>query len=162
MGTVVAQEQARKIRQEARRSGRQVVFTNGCFDVLHRGHVEYLAKARKMGDLLIVGLNSDRSVRALKGEGRPLMNEADRAAILAALACVDYVVVFDEVSVERLVAALLPDVLAKGDNYALDQVVGRRIVEATGGRVATISTSAPHSSSSEIIRKWREFSRSRG
>jgi len=157
MGIVVTQEEAGRVRQEARRSGRQVVFTNGCFDVLHRGHVEYLAEARKMGDLLIVGLNSDRSVRALKGEGRPVMSEKDRAAVLAALACVDYVVVFDEVSVERLVAALLPDVLAKGGDYALDQVVGRQAVEAAGGRVVTISSSAPHSSSSEIIGKLQQM-----
>ena len=121
-----------------RRVGRTVVFTNGCFDVLHRGHVEYLQEARALGDLLVVGLNGDDSVRRLKGEGRPLMPQEDRAAVLCALGDVDYVVLFHETSVAGLVAELLPDVLVKGGDYRPEEVVGREVVEASGGRVATL------------------------
>jgi D-beta-D-heptose 7-phosphate kinase/D-beta-D-heptose 1-phosphate adenosyltransferase len=118
--------------------GRRVVFTNGCFDLLHAGHVKYLQKARTLGDLLVLGLNSDASVRRLKGEKRPLIGEAERGHILAALDCVDYLVVFEEDTPLRLIEALRPDILAKGGDYTPDGVVGKDIVEASGGRVELI------------------------
>jgi len=115
-----------------------VVFTNGCFELLHRGHVEYLAQARALGDVLVVGLNSDASVRRLKGAGRPLVAEADRAAVVAALRCVDAVTVFDEDTPLELISALLPDVLVKGGDYHLDDIVGREVVEEAGGEVRVL------------------------
>jgi D-glycero-beta-D-manno-heptose 1-phosphate adenylyltransferase len=123
-------EERRRLKAEKR----VLVFTNGCFDILHAGHVDYLAFAREQGDLLAVGLNSDASVRALKGEGRPVVPEEDRAKILAALEVVDYVVIFNEVQVDGLIAELLPDVLVKGEDRK-DWVCGREVVEAHGGRV---------------------------
>ncbi|NIR43206.1 MAG: D-glycero-beta-D-manno-heptose 1-phosphate adenylyltransferase [Gemmatimonadetes bacterium] len=116
----------------------RLVFTNGCFDVLHRGHVELLARARDLGDRLLVGLNGDDSVRRLKGPGRPLQSEDDRAACLAGLHAVDAVVVFDEDTPAELIAELQPDVLVKGGDYAPDQIVGRQTVEERGGRLVII------------------------
>jgi D-beta-D-heptose 7-phosphate kinase/D-beta-D-heptose 1-phosphate adenosyltransferase len=113
----------------------KLVFTNGCFDLLHRGHVEYLAQARALGDLLVVGLNSDDSVRRLKGAGRPLVAEGDRAAVLAGLRSVDAVILFDEDTPLELIGALLPDVLVKGGDYDPDGIVGREVVEEAGGEV---------------------------
>ena len=127
-----------RVRAELRAARRTLVFTNGCFDILHVGHVRYLAAARALGDALLVAVNSDRSVRALKGPGRPLMNEAERAEMLAALAAVDFVTVFDEDSPRRLIAELLPDVLVKGGDYALEEIHGREEVEAAGGRVLAL------------------------
>ncbi len=115
-----------------------MVFTNGCFDLLHVGHVKYLQKARELGDLLVVGLNTDASVRRLKGEGRPLIQESERAHILAALGCIDYVVLFDEDTPLTVIEALRPAVLVKGGDYSIENVVGREVVEANGGRVALI------------------------
>jgi rfaE bifunctional protein nucleotidyltransferase chain/domain len=124
---------------DARGAGKRVVFTNGCFDLMHVGHVRYLASARDAGDLLVVGLNSDASVRRLqKGPERPLVEEAARAEVVAALAAVDWVTIFDEDTPAELIAALLPDVLVKGADWAPDQVVGREIVEAHGGRVMLV------------------------
>ncbi len=117
---------------------RKLVFTNGCFDVLHPGHVEFLAQAKVLGDVLVVGLNSDASVRRLKGEGRPLLAEADRAAVLAALRSVDVVTLFDEDTPLELISALLPDVLVKGGDYDLDGIVGRETVEGVGGEVRVL------------------------
>lgn len=122
-----------------KRKGKRIVFTNGCFDLLHAGHVKYLQKARRLGDLLILGLNSDASVRRLKGPKRPLICQDERAHILAALDCIDYVVIFDEDTPLDLITALQPDILAKGGDYALADVVGREIVEAQGGRVELVS-----------------------
>lgn len=130
--------------------GKRVVFTNGCFDLLHRGHVEYLQQARMLGDLLVVGVNSDQSVRRLKGPGRPLMPEEDRSHILAALEAVDYVCIFEEDTPLKLIEALLPDLLVKGSDYRLQEVVGREVVEKHGGRVATIPV-VPNRSTSGII-----------
>jgi D-beta-D-heptose 7-phosphate kinase/D-beta-D-heptose 1-phosphate adenosyltransferase len=115
-----------------------VVFTNGCFDLLHPGHVEYLAQARALGDVLVVALNSDASVRRLKGAGRPLVVEADRAAVLAGLRSVDAVTLFDEDTPLELISALLPDVLVKGGDYDLDGIVGRNVVERAGGDVRVL------------------------
>jgi D-beta-D-heptose 7-phosphate kinase/D-beta-D-heptose 1-phosphate adenosyltransferase len=115
-----------------------VVFTNGCFDALHPGHVEHLAQAKALGDVLVVGLNSDASVRRLKGAGRPLVPEADRAAVLAALSSVDAVTLFDQDTPLELISALLPDVLVKGGDYDLDGIVGREVVEEAGGEVRVL------------------------
>lgn len=118
--------------------GKRIVFTNGCFDLLHVGHVKYLQKARSFGDILILGLNSDASIKRLKGDKRPLIAEGERAHILAALDCIDYVVIFDEDTPLHLIAALKPSILVKGGDYTLDGVVGREIVEAAGGRVELV------------------------
>ena len=131
-------EQAYQKVDELKRQGRRVVLTNGCFDLLHPGHTRLFAEARKLGDVLIVAMNSDRSVCALKGKNRALQPEAERAEIIAALAAVDYVTIFDDESVLAVVARVLPDVLVKGGHYTFDQIVGRDEVEAAGGRVVSI------------------------
>jgi rfaE bifunctional protein nucleotidyltransferase chain/domain len=118
--------------------GKKIVFTNGCFDLLHRGHLHILTEAKKLGDLLIVAVNSDRSVRALKGASRPILSLEERAELLAALEVVDYVTSFDELEPSRLIAALRPDVLAKGGDWGKDGILGRDLVEAQGGSVAVI------------------------
>src|SRR5688500_9235812 len=125
-------------RARLRDSGARLVFTNGVFDLLHVGHVRYLAQARALGDVLIVAVNSDRAVRELKGPDRPVFDHGERAEILAALRQVDYVVVFDDVSPRSLIARLLPDVLVKGGDYQLDQIHGREEVEAAGGKVISL------------------------
>ncbi len=119
-------------------SGERLVFTNGVFDLLHVGHVRYLAQARALGDALLVAINSDRSVRELKGPERPVFNQDERAEILAALRNVDYVVIFDNVSPRSLISQLLPDVLVKGGDYGLDEIHGREEVEAAGGTVISL------------------------
>lgn len=125
--------------QQAREREQRIVFTNGCFDLLHIGHTRYLQAARALGDLLVVGVNSDASVRALeKAPGRPIVPETQRAEVLASLACVDYVVIFSEPDPLRLITALQPDVLVKGGDWPLDRVVGRDVVERRGGTVKTI------------------------
>jgi rfaE bifunctional protein nucleotidyltransferase chain/domain len=138
-----------------KRSGRRVVFTNGCFDLLHPGHIRSLEHARSLGDALIVGLNSDASVKQLKGEGRPVIPEGERAEILAALECVDGVVIFDDLTPQRAIAALLPDVLVKGGDWAGDKIVGREEVEAAGGRVVSAPV-VPGYSTTEILKKIRD------
>jgi rfaE bifunctional protein nucleotidyltransferase chain/domain len=138
------------LRREWKKQGRTVVFTNGVFDLLHRGHCEYLAASRAEGDLLIVGLNSDASVRRIKGENKPIVPEADRAYVLSQLRAVDYVVLFDEDTPQRLIAELIPDVLVKGADYELDGIVGREEVERAGGKVVRI-TLTPGRSSTNII-----------
>ena len=130
----------------------RLVFTNGCFDVLHRGHVEYLFAARALGDALVVGLNTDASVRRLKGEGRPLNRELDRAFVLAGLGCVDAVTLFDEDTPARLIAELVPDVLVKGGDYRPEEVVGRAVVESAGGRLVIVPLIHGHSTSALIER----------
>ena len=125
-------------RQRLRIVGRRLVFTNGVFDLLHVGHVRYLTQARSLGDALLVAINSDRTVRELKGETRPVFAEAERAEILAALRVVDYVTIFDDISPRSLIANLLPDVLVKGGDYELDEIHGREEVEAAGGRVVSL------------------------
>jgi D-beta-D-heptose 7-phosphate kinase/D-beta-D-heptose 1-phosphate adenosyltransferase len=143
-------------REALRREGRTVVFTNGCFDLLHLGHVRYLAQARSFGDALVVALNSDRSVRTLKGEGRPILNERERAEVLAALQAVDYVVIFDEGTPRELIAKLLPDVLVKGGDWPLDEIVGRVEVEAAGGKVLSLPY-VEGSSTTDIIKKIKDL-----
>jgi rfaE bifunctional protein nucleotidyltransferase chain/domain len=138
-----------------KRNGRRIVFTNGCFDLLHPGHIGSLEQARALGDTLIVGLNSDASVRQLKGTGRPVLPEGERAEILAALESVDAVVIFDELTPREVIARLLPDVLVKGGDWPGDQIVGREEVEAAGGRVVSIPVVRGYSTS-ETLRKIRE------
>ena len=142
----------------AKRNGRRVVFTNGCFDLLHPGHIRSLEQARELGDALIVGLNSDASVRQLKGEGRPLLPERERAEILAALESVDGVIIFDAPTPREVIARLLPDVLVKGGDWPGNQIVGREEVEAAGGRVVSIPV-VPGFSTTDILRKIREGTR---
>ncbi|MDX6696497.1 MAG: D-glycero-beta-D-manno-heptose 1-phosphate adenylyltransferase [Blastocatellia bacterium] len=137
-GKILSTTELREERERLRAAGRRLVFTNGCFDILHVGHVRYLAAARSLGDALLVAINSDRSVRELKGASRPVMNEQERAEMLAALAAVDYVTVFDDLSPRSLIAAVLPDVLVKGGDYELDEIHGREEVEAAGGRVLAL------------------------
>ena len=119
------------------REGR-LVFTNGCFDILHRGHVEYLHQARTLGDALVVGVNTDASVEGLKGPGRPVVSQDDRAMVLAGLESVDAVTLFHEDTPQALIGALLPDILVKGGDYSMDQIVGREAVEGAGGEVRVI------------------------
>jgi len=139
---------------EQRAAGRRVVFTNGVFDLLHPGHVRYLADARAQGDVLIVAVNSDRSVRVIKGPERPINPELERAEVLAALAAVDAVVVFDEDDPHAMISAIQPDVLVKGADWAADQIVGRDVVEARGGKVIRIAF-APGYSTTSIIERIR-------
>jgi len=126
------------VRGRLRAEGRKLVFTNGVFDILHVGHIRYLEQARALGDSLLVAVNSDRTVRELKGEGRPLTCEAERVEILAALRAVSYVTIFDDVSPRSLIRQVLPDVLVKGGDYALDEIHGREEVEAAGGKVVAL------------------------
>jgi D-beta-D-heptose 7-phosphate kinase/D-beta-D-heptose 1-phosphate adenosyltransferase len=131
-------EQMLAERDRLRAAGKRLVFTNGVFDLLHVGHVRYLAQARALGDALVVAINSDRSVRALKGPERPVFDQDERAEILAALRDVDYVVVFDDISPRAVIKRLLPDVLVKGGDYQLDEIHGREEVEAAGGKVISL------------------------
>ncbi len=139
---------------QLRRDGKVIVFTNGVFDLLHPGHLRYLQHARALGDALIVGINSDRSAGTNKGAGRPITPEAERAEIVAALSCVDAVVVFDEDTPQAIITALEPDVLVKGADWAADAIVGRDVVEARGGKVVRVPL-APGYSTTAIVQKIR-------
>jgi D-beta-D-heptose 7-phosphate kinase/D-beta-D-heptose 1-phosphate adenosyltransferase len=143
---------------QLRAKGKKVVFTNGVFDLLHPGHVRYLQHARALGDALIVGINSDRSVRAVKGSDRPINPEAERAEILAALACVDAVAIFDEETPYEIISAIAPDILVKGADWAENAIVGRDIVEARGGRVVRATIEEGYSTTS-IVAKIRRLER---
>jgi len=138
MGKIVKLQELIQIRKKAKKENKKVVFTNGCFDLLHRGHIEYLKKAKKLGDILIVGLNSDSSVKKIKGEGRPIQGQADRAVILASLYFVDYVCIFNELTPLKLISKLIPDILAKGGDWKVKDIVGKDIVESHGGKVLSI------------------------
>lgn len=154
---VVTTKQLRPLLSELRSRGKKVVFTNGCFDLLHVGHVQYLKAAKRKGDILVLGVNSDASVRSLKGDGRPLIPEQERIEILAALHCVDYIVLFHEATPERLIGEIRPDVLVKGADYRLEEVVGREIVEGYGGRVELIPLVENRSTSKlikTIVERW--------
>jgi D-beta-D-heptose 7-phosphate kinase/D-beta-D-heptose 1-phosphate adenosyltransferase len=149
---VVSFAELSAIRDQHRSLGHTLVFTNGCFDLFHAGHLHSLEQARQLGDVLIVGLNSDESVRRLKGNGRPLITAGQRAQILAALACVAYVVIYEDDTPCRILAELQPDVLVKGGTYTASQVVGREIVEAYGGRIVLISPQPDMSTTSLVSR----------
>jgi rfaE bifunctional protein nucleotidyltransferase chain/domain len=143
--------------ERLRSAGKTIVFTNGVFDLLHVGHLRYLQRARGLGDALLVGVNSDRSVRLIKGPDRPINSEAERAEVLEALACVDAVVIFDEATPREVIAVLQPDVLVKGADWAEDAIVGRDLVEARGGRVVRVAIEPGHSTTTivERIRRLR-------
>ena len=156
MGRLLTRDEAVRFVSEHRAAGRRIVFTNGVFDILHPGHVRYLAEARAQGDILIIGINSDASVRRLqKGPDRPLNPEWERAEVLAALRAVDAVVVFDEDTPHEIVTALQPDVLVKGGDWAADAIVGRDVVEARGGRVVRIPVVEGYSTSAILQRLRR-------
>ncbi|MDH3252356.1 MAG: D-glycero-beta-D-manno-heptose 1-phosphate adenylyltransferase [Ignavibacteria bacterium] len=151
LGTLV------RLRQNLRRRKKTVVFTNGTFDILHRGHVEYLSKARALGDVLIVGLNSDASIRRIKGQGRPINPASDRAAVLAALGSVDYVCFFGEETPHRLISRLVPDILVKGADWRMGNIVGREVVEHSGGTVKRIHLTPGRSTTNTIKRILRAY-----
>ena len=148
-------DQIAAIAAEAKKNDRSVVFTNGCFDLLHRGHVHILRQAKAAGDILIVGMNSDRSVKSIKGSARPILPETDRVELIAAMEMVDYVVLFDEPDPYQLIAAIKPNVLAKGADWSADKIVGSDIVERNGGRVAVIPYLKGFSTT-EIIERIRK------
>lgn len=154
MGKVIKRNDIEQYLSSWRESGKIIVFTNGCFDVLHRGHVEYLIAARKYGDLLVVGVNSDSSVKKLKGDNRPLVGEQDRAFILSQIIPVDAVVLFSEDTPYNMISEVKPDVLVKGGDYSVDEVVGREIVEASGGEVIIIPLVTGRSTTN-LIKKIR-------
>lgn len=141
-----------EIRNNLKQSGKKIVFTNGCFDILHAGHVDYLVKAKACGDILIIGLNSDISVQQIKGKNRPIVNEEERAFILTQLKPVDYVVLFNETTPQQLIEKLIPDILVKGADWDIENIVGREIVEGNGGEVKTINF-VTSQSTSNIIEK---------
>lgn len=138
MGKIVQLKNLLQIRKRAKREGKVIVFTNGCFDLLHRGHIELLEKAKSLGDLLMVGVNSDHSVRKIKGKGRPIVQEEDRSHLLASLQSVDYVTVFDETTPEKLIDSICPDILVKGGDYKKEEILGRETVVRFGGKVLTL------------------------
>lgn len=154
MGKIVSQDDLIALITREKRNGRNVVFTNGCFDLLHPGHVRCLAEARALGDVLVVAVNSDRSVRSNKGRERPLVPQQDRAEVLAALSSVDYVTIFDEPTPRELITRVLPNILVKGADWAQNEVAGREEVEAAGGRVVSIPL-APGYSTTNLIEKIR-------
>ncbi len=141
--------------QEHRRAGKSVVLANGCFDLLHVGHIRYLEGARHEGDVLVVGINSDRAVRRLKGPGRPLTPQHERAEILSALSCVDHLVIFNDLTVDHLLLQLRPDVHAKGTDYTARTVPERETVRSTGGRIAIVGDPKDHSTR-DLLRKIRD------
>jgi rfaE bifunctional protein nucleotidyltransferase chain/domain len=148
-------EELKSIASRAKAGGKTVVFTNGCFDILHRGHLHVLREAKALGDLLIVAVNSDRSVKQIKGPARPVNSEVSRAELIAALEMVDYVTLFDESDPCHLIEAIQPDILAKGGDWTRDQVVGAEIVQRSGGKVAVISFLKGFSTT-EIIERLRK------
>jgi D-beta-D-heptose 7-phosphate kinase/D-beta-D-heptose 1-phosphate adenosyltransferase len=149
---VVSQNELTSLLAEARRDGQRIVFTNGCFDILHPGHIRLLEAARDFGDILILGLNSDRSVCQNKGANRPIVPEAERAEVAAALAAVDFVVLFDEPTPREIISRVLPDILVKGSDWGPTEIVGREEVETAGGRVVSLPL-APGYSTSGIIER---------
>jgi D-beta-D-heptose 7-phosphate kinase/D-beta-D-heptose 1-phosphate adenosyltransferase len=147
---VKKRDDLRRIIQDLKAKGKRIIFTNGCFDLLHIGHIRYLEEAKSLGDILVVGVNSDASVRGLKGPNRPILPEEERAEILSGLACVDYVTIFDEPTPSNLISLLLPHVLVKGGDWTKEETVGWETVERTGGEVVILSF-VEGSSSSQLI-----------
>ena len=150
MNEVKSLQEIKAIREKFKKEKKKVVFTNGCFDLIHAGHVDYLSKARNLGDVLIVGLNSDASVKRLKGDKRPILLEAERAFLISNLKPVDYVTIFEEDTPANLIGQLIPDILVKGADWTIDNIVGRDVVEANGGVVKTIKF-VNNQSTSKII-----------
>jgi len=152
MGMIIGIRRLMRVRRTLRIQKKTVVFTNGTFDIIHRGHVEYLAKAKRMGDVLIVGLNTDDSIRRIKGKGRPINTNRNRAAVLAALMAVDYVCFFGENTPGRIIDQLVPDVLVKGADWSKENIVGRETVERHGGTVRTVRLTPGLSTTATIER----------
>jgi D-beta-D-heptose 7-phosphate kinase / D-beta-D-heptose 1-phosphate adenosyltransferase len=150
-------EQIVAMREGFKARRQKLVFSNGCFDILHVGHVRYLNEARALGDALVVALNSDASVRTIKGDSRPIVPETERAEVLAALACVDYVFLFDDPTPQRIIEAIVPDILVKGADWSPSAIVGRSVVEAAGGRVCNIPLVGGFSTSDIISKVLQRF-----
>jgi len=157
LGKILPSEDLPETVQELKRQRLKIVFTNGCFDILHPGHVSYLKKARQLGDVLMVGVNSDRSVREIKGEQRPILSQEERCEILSGLESVSFVTVFDESTPRQLIKTILPDVLVKGGDWGIDEIVGREEVEMSGGHVLAIPFESGHSTSGIIDRILRAY-----
>ena len=151
---IKSRQELKGIVEELKSEGKTVVFTNGCFDLLHPGHIRYLEKARAQGDVLVVALNSDRSVRKIKGEDRPVLSQEERSEIMGALGCVDFVTMFEEETPEKIIEELVPTVLVKGGDWPVDKILGRQVVESNSGRVISIDFEEEFSTSN-IIRKIR-------
>ncbi len=151
MNRILDRKNLIEIRKQLKAENKKVVFTNGCFDILHAGHVDYLTKAKQLGDVLIVGINSDSSIKRIKGEKRPILNEKERAFIISNLKAVNYVSLFDEDTPAEIINDLIPDILVKGADWSIENIVGREVVEANGGEVKTISF-VNDQSTSKIIR----------
>lgn len=137
--------------------GKKIAFTNGCFDLIHIGHIRYLKEAKKLADILIVAINSDKSVGKIKGKGRPIIPEGERAELLSGFEFVDYIVIFNELDPIKTIEAIVPDVLVKGGDWSIDKVLGRDIVEGHGGKVVTIQTVKGHSTSALIDSIWKKY-----
>ena len=150
MNVIVNLDELKKIRQKLKSENKKVVFTNGVFDLIHSGHVDYLVKAKQLGNVLIVGMNSDASVKRIKGDKRPILKEDERAFIISNIKPVDYVVLFEEDTPEKLINEIVPDVLVKGADWPIDKIVGKDVVENSGGEVKTIEF-VNHQSTSKII-----------
>lgn len=155
MSNIKSRKEIKEIRTQLKKEEKKVVFTNGCFDLIHSGHVDYLTKAREMGDVLILGLNTDSSVKRIKGDKRPILKQDERAFILSNLRPVDYVTFFEEDTPAEIINELIPDILVKGADWAIDKIVGREVVEANGGEVKTIKF-VNDQSTSNIIKIIKE------
>ncbi|MBK7631006.1 MAG: D-glycero-beta-D-manno-heptose 1-phosphate adenylyltransferase [Ignavibacteriales bacterium] len=156
MSNIKSRTEIKIIREQLKQQNKKVVFTNGCFDLIHSGHVDYLVKAKEMGDVLILALNSDSSIRNIKGDKRPILKQDERAFIVSNLKPVDYVTFFEEDTPAEIISELIPDVLVKGADWAIDKIVGREIVEANGGEVKTIKF-VNDQSTSNIIKIIKEL-----
>ncbi len=157
MKRIVSPAELKKIRHKLKSKGKKVVFTNGCFDLIHEGHVDYLIKAKKLGDVLFVALNTDESVKRIKGENRPILMEKERGFIISNLKPVDFVTFFEEDTPEKIISELIPDILVKGADWSIDKIIGREVVEKNGGEVKTIDFVSSQSTSkiiSLIIKRY--------
>jgi len=152
MSNIITRKEIKELRKQFKAEGKKVVFTNGCFDLIHSGHIDYLVKAKEMGDVLILALNSDESIKRIKGNKRPILLQDERAFIVSNLKPVDYVTFFEEDTPAEIISDLIPDVLVKGADWAIDKIVGREVVEANGGEVKTINF-VNDQSTSKIIQK---------
>lgn len=156
MGKIVTFDEIKRMAGQYRAARKTIVFTNGCFDILHAGHVKYLIHAAGLGDILVLGLNSDRSVKCIKGEKRPVIGQEHRSVVMAALACIDHVVLFDEPDPGRLIEAILPDILVKGADWAEDQIIGADVVKQNGGRIERVVLE-PDISTTKVIERIGEL-----
>ena len=157
MGKILTKDAFVPIRKKLKMEHKKIVFTNGCFDFIHPGHIHYLNEAKSMGDILVIGLNSDKSVRKIKGKGRPINNQDFRSSVLSSLEMVDYVIVFEESTPYELIKSIVPDILVKGGDYKIEDVVGREIVEGNKGKVVCVSYIEGFSTTSIIKKIKRRF-----